>query len=186
VFALLGLVTLEEREALERFFPNYSVSEEHVRIIALSHVLQFPADTSHEEITPDSDELFLGLGVTSRWERRALLRRARIDRFDYLGYTNIDEASAALTLYDDFLAPESDEGDDDDTRHGSNTISTGIRRVGMAIAIFALVAAVRVVLSGKMKNGKLMGFTRDLLQSVSTPDSIYDRGGGIPKQESYH
>ncbi|KAK4099068.1 HET-domain-containing protein [Parathielavia hyrcaniae] len=84
VFALLGLVTHEERAFLERFFPDYSMLEDVVRVIALAHVVHFPRTSTQPEegITVDSEELFQGLGVRSKSERRRLLRRA--EDFDYL------------------------------------------------------------------------------------------------------
>jgi Heterokaryon incompatibility protein (HET) len=78
VFALLGLVPSEERTFLDRFFPDYTLSEENVVIITLAHVVQL----NRESITPDSEELFLGLGVESKVQRRRLLERA--NSFDYI------------------------------------------------------------------------------------------------------
>ncbi|KAK4155843.1 heterokaryon incompatibility protein-domain-containing protein [Chaetomidium leptoderma] len=147
VFALLGLVTPRERDFLERFFPDYSMSEEHVRIIALAHVMQYPASTSFGEVTPDSDELFLGLGVTSRWERRSLLRRARLEEFDYLGYENTDEALSALTwsTIGCQRGSESDE-EDDDRRDGTNTIYTIPGRLCLVVGcIFLLATAIQTI-----------------------------------------
>ena len=72
VFALLGLIPLDEKAFLVRFFPNYSLSERRVVIITLAHLREF----SHLDITVDSDELFEGLGVVARNPRTELLRRA--------------------------------------------------------------------------------------------------------------
>lgn len=86
VFALLGLVPLDEREILNMYFPDYTMTEDHVLIIALAHLTQFPGESrmlrNGVEITPDSEELFLGLGVRQKSQRRRLLRRAR--ELDYL------------------------------------------------------------------------------------------------------
>jgi hypothetical protein len=78
VFALLGLIQRDERAVLERFFPDYTLSEDHVVIITLAHLMQF----CRKKVTLDSEELFLGLGVPSKIQRRTLLTRAD---FDYLG-----------------------------------------------------------------------------------------------------
>ena len=87
VFALLGLITVDERNWLNKIFPNYSITRDHVLIITLAHLTQFPAlsrmERNGENITPDSEELFLGLGVKLNSERRRLLRRAK--EIDYLG-----------------------------------------------------------------------------------------------------
>jgi hypothetical protein len=77
VFALLGLITLDERALLDRFFPDYTLSKDHVVIITLAHLLQF----SNKKIMPDSEELFLGLGIELKERRRQLLKRAA--DFDY-------------------------------------------------------------------------------------------------------
>ena len=96
VFALLGLVTPQERRLLERFFPDYSMPADHVCIIALAHMLQSqtPSSLPAAGITPDSEELFLGLGVKTRPERRKLLRRA--EEFDYLGDWAFGQATGYL------------------------------------------------------------------------------------------
>jgi hypothetical protein len=86
VFALLGLIPPDERGALGRFFPDYAMTEDHVFIITLAHLTQFSSliwtQLNREPITPDSEELFLGLEVESKARRRKLLRRAK--DFDYL------------------------------------------------------------------------------------------------------
>jgi hypothetical protein len=63
VFGLLGLVTRDERGMLERFFPDYTMAEDHVRIIALAHVMQYNGldRVDASKVTPKSNELFLGL-----------------------------------------------------------------------------------------------------------------------------
>lgn len=84
IFGLLGLLAPIERRVLERFFPDYNLSVDHVQIIALAHLLQ--AATPTPKITTESNELFLGLGVKSGAdERRRLLRLAGVKGFHYLG-----------------------------------------------------------------------------------------------------
>jgi hypothetical protein len=80
VFALLGLVKAEERRMLGRFFPDYAMAEDHVLIITLAHPTQYTFELAladREPITPNSEEIFLGLGVKSKTRRRSLLRRAK-------------------------------------------------------------------------------------------------------------
>jgi hypothetical protein len=77
VFALLGLIPLDDRANLGRFFPDYTLSEDDVVIITLAHLLQFNQKT----ISPGSEELFLGLGIELEGRRGRLLKRAA--DFDY-------------------------------------------------------------------------------------------------------
>ena len=79
VFALLGLLPEDERAFLGRYFPDYFLSEEQVTIITLAHMMCF----SPNEITVESEELVLGLGIKSKALRERLLRHLR--DFDYLG-----------------------------------------------------------------------------------------------------
>ncbi|KAK1657638.1 heterokaryon incompatibility protein-domain-containing protein [Colletotrichum godetiae] len=99
VFALLGLVKPEERRMLGRFFPDYAMAEEHVLIITLAHLTQYRFELAYRDrqpITPDSEEIFLGLGVKSKTRRRALLRRAK-----WLDYCDWDtQLPQLLTLRD--------------------------------------------------------------------------------------
>ncbi|KAK0631653.1 heterokaryon incompatibility protein-domain-containing protein [Immersiella caudata] len=94
IFGLLGLVTREERGLLERFFPDYTMSEDHVRVIALAHVLQYNTimDGSEVSTSTKSEELFLGLGIRSARENRRYLKRAGLEAFDYLGDWGVGEA----------------------------------------------------------------------------------------------
>lgn len=112
VFALLGLIPTDERQFLSIYFPDYSMTEEHVLIITLAHLTQFPAESrmqrSGVNITPDSEELFLGLGVESKPKRRKLLRRAK--EVDYLAAISSQQMVNFLAF--DLL--EEDEGQDAD------------------------------------------------------------------------
>ena len=133
VFALLGLVTPLERRLLERFFPDYSISVDHVRIIALAHVLQSQEPLPLQvEITPDSEELFLGLGVTTKRERRRLLRRA--GEFDYLGDWAFGQATGYLVSSDEldgYRHDEHNERDEPETAHRSSTLP--VVKLGLAV-----------------------------------------------------
>jgi len=113
VFALLGLIPTDERQFINIYFPDYSMTEDHVAIITLAHLTQFPAlsrmQRSGVNITPDSEELFLGLGVESKPKRRKLLRRAK--ELDYLAAISSQQMVNILAFYDPF---EEDEGQDAD------------------------------------------------------------------------
>ncbi|KAB5536698.1 heterokaryon incompatibility protein-domain-containing protein [Coniochaeta sp. 2T2.1] len=142
VFALLGLITLDERRLLERFFPDYSMSDDHVRIITLAHLTQFISSTGRESITPDSEELFLGLGVDSRAQRRRLLRRAK--KFDYFDDGPPSELISILSFHNgmeeyDNMGPE--EMDDIDAIIEPPRPGRGRRVVVVVIALGLGVAA---------------------------------------------
>jgi hypothetical protein len=79
VFALLGLVHTDERAWLERFFPDYTMSQNDVVVIALSHMQHINTDYDDRYI----QRLLLGLGVRSQSRQRCLARRAKM--FNYLG-----------------------------------------------------------------------------------------------------
>ncbi|KAH8623590.1 hypothetical protein IG631_22069 [Alternaria alternata] len=106
VFALLGLVMPDERVLLERFFPDYDMSEDDVVLIALAHVRQY--DFEYDGV--DDDTLFKGLGITDAKKRKMLERR--VAYYDYLG----DEAPSHYRFFDNDDAAEmearSSEGDD--------------------------------------------------------------------------
>ncbi|KAJ4296384.1 hypothetical protein N0V90_006429 [Kalmusia sp. IMI 367209] len=73
VFALLGLVKPSERDSLGRSFPDYTLGEDDVVIIALSHIRQFDLEYDGH----DDERLFLGLGVDCEERRKRLAKRAR-------------------------------------------------------------------------------------------------------------
>jgi heterokaryon incompatibility protein (HET) len=107
VFALLGLIPLEERNLLERFFPDYEMSEDAIAVITLGHVALF----SHEKITLDSDQLFSGIGVNSKAKRKKILKLLK--RFDYLGdttYTLLED----IAFLDELETTQSEDMDDND------------------------------------------------------------------------
>lgn len=81
VFALLGLVTLQEKSLLERFLPDYTMSEDNVIVIALCHVQLGVFNTGREH--PDLTRVLLALGVNSESRQRRLIRRSH--EYDYLG-----------------------------------------------------------------------------------------------------
>lgn len=103
VFGLLGLVTMDERELLDLYFPNYELSEEHILIITLAHLTQYgPLVTSRrgqETITSRSADLFEALGVGSLAKRERLLRRA--SKLDYIGRMSGIQMSQTLELHDE-------------------------------------------------------------------------------------
>jgi hypothetical protein len=91
VFALLGLVKPDERVLLERFFPDYDMSEDDVVLIALAHVRQY--NLEHDRV--DDDTLFKGLGITDAKKRKMLERR--VVYYDYMG----DEVPRHYQFFDD-------------------------------------------------------------------------------------
>ncbi|RDW56532.1 hypothetical protein BP6252_14122 [Coleophoma cylindrospora] len=99
VFALLGLIPHEERALLQRFFPDYSLSEKHVAIIALAHVLCFDFMNGSETlVTVNSDELFCGLGIEQSVLRRTLLKIAK--DINYIGCDGIPMFLAQMEQVD--------------------------------------------------------------------------------------
>ena len=81
VFALLGLVTPDERNLLERYLPDYNMAEDDVVLIALCHIRLNVWEPERERI--DAKQLLLALGVESESRQRRLVRRSY--EFDYLG-----------------------------------------------------------------------------------------------------
>jgi hypothetical protein len=61
----------DEQVLLERFFPDYAMSEDDVVLIALAHVRQY--DLEYDGV--DDDTLFKGLGITDSKKRKMLERR---------------------------------------------------------------------------------------------------------------
>ena len=80
---MIGLLKDWERDLLSRVFPDYSLSVDVVRVMALAHAMNlylFVVSTECE-LSVDDERLFLGLGVSDREDRRRLLRVA--ERLDY-------------------------------------------------------------------------------------------------------
>jgi hypothetical protein len=161
IFGLLGLVTPDERVLLERFFPNYNMSEDHVRIVALAHILQYsiPGEGA-AKVDVKSDELFFGLGgPQSVTERRRLLRRARIEAFDYIGAENAGEVSLILADRDgmeEYVGAL--DGDDEDVEEMVLVSQSG-PRIGSALVFTLVVAFVAFV-------GWRNGFLKDIVPST--------------------
>ncbi|KAH8177870.1 hypothetical protein LIA77_02952 [Sarocladium implicatum] len=104
VFAFLGLVTTDERRWLERFFPDYTLSQHQVQLIATAHVVQtrlLIPSSPNEGITSNSTQFFKGLGVSSKTEAAHLLRLA--DEIDYLGAESIADILECIDLADERL-----------------------------------------------------------------------------------
>jgi hypothetical protein len=107
VFALLGLLELSERKLLERFFPNYSLSEDRVIIITLAHL----RDMSLIDVTVESEELFYGLGVESKARRARLLWAAEkvstiVDLNEVENLPEPERVAALLAIEDDIDTSE--------------------------------------------------------------------------------
>jgi hypothetical protein len=101
VFALLGLVTPREKDLLERFLPDYNMSEDNVVLIALCHIQLDVYSAGPEQ--PDLRRALLALGVDSNSRQQRLIKRSRAH--DYLG----DEPPS--THWDLFEGEEDNEFD---------------------------------------------------------------------------
>jgi hypothetical protein len=149
VFAMLGLVTQDERMLLGRIFPNYALSADHVLILTVAHLVQFgpliPERQSYDKITPESDEVFEGLRVHSKSQRKWLLSRAA--RLDYIGILSGDEALRILKDhdFDDEIFPgrivndyvPSATGENDDGESG-NGVWRYIKKVLKVVLLFSI------------------------------------------------
>lgn len=103
VFALLGLLRQKERQALERFFPDYSLEDDQVVVIALAHLMYFGHRT-------DSGNLYKAFRLSTNEEKERLLVRAR--RFPYSdGLEDRSSINGYLTDSSD----ESENGDETDS-----------------------------------------------------------------------
>ncbi|KAI2617613.1 hypothetical protein GGS26DRAFT_576251 [Hypomontagnella submonticulosa] len=105
VFALLGLITQEERNFLSRLFPNYSITEDQMIAITLAHIQWFNVCNGKGMIDIDS-EVFLALRVESRARRKSLLRQVR--RINYIDAETIDDVLSYLELDEELIAPDED------------------------------------------------------------------------------
>jgi hypothetical protein len=144
IFALLGLVTREEQQMLGRFFPDYTMTEEHVRIIALAHVTQYGPLVNrvhHREDTAIvSEELFLGLGVESRVQRKRLLRRA--ERIDYIGATPGPSIRYLLESHDMEEDMDLHLGQNDEPLEAQPVTNGRLRRTGYLFGLTVTMAIV--------------------------------------------
>lgn len=96
VFALLSLLKVEEHFLLSRFLPNYALDADQVVVIALAHMMNYQW-YDHEDITPDSDDIFQALGVEGgRKVRKYMLARA--EQFDYDGDWDYEDIAQTMSL----------------------------------------------------------------------------------------
>ncbi|KAK4444264.1 HET-domain-containing protein [Podospora aff. communis PSN243] len=142
IFGLLGLVTREERVLLQRFFPDYEMEVDHVRVIALAHVLQCNGLGGEAEVDERSDGVFEGLGIgeVTVKERRRYLARAGVRGFDYGDDWGVGEASRALKLLDDegWWGVGGEDGEWDQT----GRVRRGWGRFWLVVGFVLVVAAV--------------------------------------------
>lgn len=103
VFALLGLVTEYERGLLGRFFPDYTMSADHVFILTIAHMICMGATFSY-----DSDEIVFGLGVKSKSRRKMLFHRAK--QIDYLDNSCLEAMMRRLASQDETRGSRSGHG----------------------------------------------------------------------------
>ncbi len=152
IFALLGLVTVDERVWLARFFPDYTLSNEHVLVITLAHLTQlsplYRSRHSAERITPDSEELFQGLGVVSRKQRKKHLRQA--ERFDYLDPGDRGASVSQMLDFQESLERYLDVDTEVLDETGIATASsTGVGRAIIWIGLLGVAGGVAFVVSGR-------------------------------------
>jgi hypothetical protein len=147
VFALLGLIPQDEREMLDRFFPDYTLSHENVVVIALAHVM----DINLKELTADSERVFACLGVKSRARRKMLLRRSM-----YFGYLESEGDTSYLRELEaedkwrdveaggvDESMIDGDHADDSDRVDESDALGDGVcRRPGKKMLLGCLLLGV--------------------------------------------
>lgn len=101
VFALMGLVDPEEAVLLSRFFPDYSLSEHEVIVIALAHVTQAMTTLTmfeSKDIGIHSEDIFEAFRVFDKEQRRKLQDKAA--SLDYIGSTSVDHIRSQLSRYD--------------------------------------------------------------------------------------
>jgi hypothetical protein len=97
IFALLGLVPLEERSILLRSFPNYHLTMEQVNAITIAHAQAFAMGQPLEPI-------FRALRIPKGTDRRRLLQI--LGRMDYIGADDPADEVARISTY---LLPHMDE-----------------------------------------------------------------------------
>lgn len=148
VFALLGLISPEERRPLSRFFPDYTLKDDHVLIITLAHLMEISPliapQVDYGHITPDSEKLFLGLGVESKARRRRLLRRAKT--FYGYGYEGPVSGSLQELAYDDGMEEFLDLEDPAELGEVSETRSSNARTMRRIIVFLGVGLGLGVLL----------------------------------------
>lgn len=103
VFALLGLLRQKERQALERFFPDYSLEDDQVVVISLAHLMYFGHRT-------DSGNLYKAFRLSTNDEKERLLVRARS-----FPYSDGLEDRSSINSYLTDSSGESENGDETDS-----------------------------------------------------------------------
>jgi hypothetical protein len=97
------------------------------------------------DITPDSEELFLGLGVPTKPQRIRLLRRARV--LDYLAGSSSQEVKNFLAWDDPTEEYESEDADEQqemsETELRSEARSS--RKVWLAVSVIAAICVIWVM-----------------------------------------
>lgn len=101
VYALIGLVSPDERQLLLRFFPNYSLSEEEVLILTLAHLTQIPwtelkSEDLLQDVVLDSSKVFSALKIASETKRRNLVQRT--NEIDWIGLETRESLKFQLEL----------------------------------------------------------------------------------------
>jgi hypothetical protein len=154
VFALLGLIPLDEREILSIYFPDYSLTEDNVLTITLAHLTQFPALSRMQrggvDITPASEKLFMGLGVELKPQRRRLLRRAK--RLDYLARMSSQEMLNSLAWYDEVEDYGGEDTDEEQEMSETERPRCSNRR-WLTVSVISVIFVILLVRSSRHKFG---------------------------------
>lgn len=144
VFALLGLIVPEERELLSRYFPDYTLKEDHVIIITLAHLLTVAPPIAPQilpHISTDNEKLFLGLGVESNPQRKRLLRRAK----DFYYVLDQSWKVPVQSLIDEDFMENFRATNSEDTYGAGKVESSGNRRVGRSLILMGLALGLGVL-----------------------------------------
>jgi hypothetical protein len=103
-----------------------------------------------ENITPDSEELFMGLGVELKPQRRRLLRRAK--RLDYLARMSSQEMLNSLAWHDEL---EEYGGEDTDEQQEMSETERAKRsnRRWLTVSVISVLFVILLVGSSRHKFG---------------------------------
>jgi Heterokaryon incompatibility protein (HET) len=122
VFALLGLVAHGERELLNRFFPDYQMSEDLVFVITLGHVTFHALGGKSLDI----QQVLLALGIKSNVRGKRLLEHLK--SFSYPDRGSLQRIQGDIDYYNIFGEPQSElsnQYDDVDAGTDSGCCTSG-------------------------------------------------------------
>ena len=152
IFSLLGLLKNDERAALARFFPDYTMPMVHVLVIALAHLNQMSCLENSRyntgRITPRSDRVFRGLGVESRAQRKQLLRWA--ERIDYSD-RDVTGAwiSQVLAFHDQLDEYQGEDPEDEGDTRAARPLSSRARQAFVWFGLLVVTAGGAIFFLGQ-------------------------------------